>query len=333
MGQGNAAVKQWMSNPNRFADLFNATVFQGEQIVLPEELEPAETETDLLVTDKNGKIREVQRHRDIVMHWKKGARFVLLACENQQRIHYAMPVRSMLYDSLSYTAQIKQMHQEKQKDPNKKMSRDEFLSKFSKTDKICPVITLVLYYGEELWDGSIDLYGMFQSEELLREKEILQQYIPNYRINLVEPGNLEDFEKFQTDLHEIFGMLRYRSNKKKLLEYVQDKETYFRSVDEDTYYVIREFLHSEKVLKVINKAGEEEEKVDMCKALQDLYDEGIEKGIEQGIEKGIKQGIKEGAENERMEIARRLLGVLDIQMIAEKVGLSKEQVIKLKEEM
>lgn len=88
-------------------------------------------------------------------------------------------------------------------------------------------------------------------------------------------------------------------------------------------------VRSEKVLKVINKAGEEEEKVDMCKALQDLYDEGIEKGIE----KGIKQGIKEGAENERMEIARRLLGVLDIQMIAEKVGLSEEQVIKLNEEM
>ena len=249
MGQGNAAVKQWMSNRNRFADLFNAIVFQGEQVVLPEELELTETETDLLLKEKSGTIKEVQRHRDIAMRWKKGAQFVLLACENQQRVHYAMPIRNMLYDSLSYTAQVKQMHPKKRE----KLSRDEFLSKFSKTDKIYPVITLVLYYGENPWDGGLDLYGMFQSEQLLREKRILQQYIPNYKINLVEPGNMENFERFQTDLHEIFGMLRYRSNKNELLEYVQKKENYFRNVDEETYYVIREFLHSEKVLKEINK--------------------------------------------------------------------------------
>ena len=67
MGQGNAAVKQWMSNRNRFADLFNAIVFQGEQVVLPEELEMTETETDLLLKEKSGTIKEVQRHRDIAM--------------------------------------------------------------------------------------------------------------------------------------------------------------------------------------------------------------------------------------------------------------------------
>ena len=38
MGQSNAAVRQWMGNPKRFADLFNATVFNGEQVIQPEEL-------------------------------------------------------------------------------------------------------------------------------------------------------------------------------------------------------------------------------------------------------------------------------------------------------
>ena len=33
MGKGNAAVKQWMSNRARFADLFNGIFFQGEQII------------------------------------------------------------------------------------------------------------------------------------------------------------------------------------------------------------------------------------------------------------------------------------------------------------
>ena len=35
-----------------------------------------------------------------------GTKLVLLTCENQDAIHYAMPVRSMLYDALDYTDQI-----------------------------------------------------------------------------------------------------------------------------------------------------------------------------------------------------------------------------------
>ena len=54
MGQSNAAVRQWMGNPKRFADLFNATVFNGEQVIRPEELEPVDGEEDILLTDKNG---------------------------------------------------------------------------------------------------------------------------------------------------------------------------------------------------------------------------------------------------------------------------------------
>ena len=49
MGKGNAAVKQWLGNPRRFADLFNGIVFQGKQVILPEDLHLATGETDILV--------------------------------------------------------------------------------------------------------------------------------------------------------------------------------------------------------------------------------------------------------------------------------------------
>lgn len=52
MGKGNAAVKQWLGNPRRFADLFNGIVFQGKQVILPEDLHLATGETDILVSDK-----------------------------------------------------------------------------------------------------------------------------------------------------------------------------------------------------------------------------------------------------------------------------------------
>lgn len=98
MGKENAAVRQWMKDRNRFADLYNGYVFGGHQVICPEELEPADSEADILLADKDGKTREVQRHRDIVMRWTKGALLAILACENQAKVHYAMPVRNMLYE-------------------------------------------------------------------------------------------------------------------------------------------------------------------------------------------------------------------------------------------
>ena len=66
-------------------------------------------------------------------------------------------------------------------------------------------------------------------------------------------------------------------------------------MDEETCQVIREFLHSERILKSQIKKEEGKETVDMCKALEDLYNDGIEQGIECGIEQGIERGIEQGS--------------------------------------
>ena len=163
MGKGNAAVKQWLGNPRRFADLFNGIVFQGKQVILPEDLHLATGETDILVSDKNKKAKEVQRYRDIIMRWEQGAYLVLLACENQENVHYAMPVRNMLYDSLSYVEQIRQSWKHLESSEEQKVTGAEFLSQFRKADKLVPVITLVFYYHPDAWDGSLDLHVLLST--------------------------------------------------------------------------------------------------------------------------------------------------------------------------
>ena len=313
MGKGNAAVREWMSNPVRFSDLYNGIVFRGKQVVLPEELESAEGETDILLEDNEQKVQEIHRYRDIVMRWKKGALLVLLACENQEKVHYAMTVRNMLYDSLSYAGQIQQLWKEREKEEKQKMTAPEFLSKWKKDDRLVPVITLVFYYDTEQWDGSTDLHGMLQWGE--GNQELLREYVPNYRINLVDAGNLEHLERFQSDLQEILGMLKCRGNKKELLDYMNKREEYFRNVDEETYQVMREFLHSEKMLKENVERIEGKETVDMCKALDELYNDGIEQGIERGMIRGTIETMKEF--NISMEEA--------IERISKKFEITKEQ--------
>ena len=52
----------------------------------------------------------------------------------------------------------------------------------------------------------------------------------------------------------------------------------------------------------------------------------VNKGISQGISQGINQGISQN----KIENARNLLDVLDVQTIAEKIGLPLETVEQLK---
>lgn len=213
MGNSDIAIKKWLGNKERFADLFNGVVFQGSQIIRPEELEVVPGESDIIIEDKKRKPKGVQRYRDVVMRWRKEAALVILACENQSAVNYAMPVRTMLYDSLSYTEQMKQLWKEHKKE-EKKVSGEEFLSRFCKEDKIVPVLSLVFYYGLSEWDGNRNLYEMFRWKQEDPSHIFMQKYISNYHINLVDAGNLAEVNQFQTDLQVILGMLKYREEKK-----------------------------------------------------------------------------------------------------------------------
>ena len=310
MKNGHTAVKEFLEKKERFADFFNGNLFQGQQVVLPEELEVIKGESDILVEDKNLSAKKVQRYRDIVMRWKKEVYLVILACEVQTKVNYAMPIRRMEYDCLSYKEQAKQIWNAR---GGEKVTDAELLSQFRKDDKLVPVITVVFYYGTEEWDGSKDLYGMFP-EYFGMEEDLIKKYIPNYWINIIEADSIEDVECFQTDLREIFGLMKCRKDQGRLVKYIREHEDYFQHVDSEKYYAIGALLQSERILKEEVKRGKEEGEMDMCKALEDLYQEGCEKGrldklIEQ-VQKKLAKGLN------AQEIAETLEeNIEDIEML------------------
>ena len=132
-----------------------------------EKLELEKKEIKELIRDKEGKLNNIERNRDIVMKWKDGINLVIFACENQENIHYAMPVRTMLYDGLSYTEQIRQLRKD-----NEFSNSDEFLSGMRKEDKLIPIFTLIFYYGDKAWDGSEDIYGLLKEPSNPKVKEV-----------------------------------------------------------------------------------------------------------------------------------------------------------------
>lgn len=113
-------------------------------------------------------------------------------------------------------------------------------------------MTIVLYYGENgEWDASRDLYGLLGIEE--NQREYLRPYISNYKINLIEPAKLENLSCYKTDLQQVFGMLKYRKDKEKLIDYINKNKDYFSNLTEESYDAIKVFLKSEKIIKDIRK--------------------------------------------------------------------------------
>ncbi|OUP18685.1 hypothetical protein B5F29_10365 [Lachnoclostridium sp. An196] len=292
MGRDNVIVNRWFSQKERFADLMNGCLFQGQQIILPEQLEKLDRETDLFIPGKPGtemiQGKGIQRYRDVAMRWEDRAELAILALENQERVHYAMPVRTMIYDGLSYAEQIEENWKDR-KDTGDRTSRDEFLSHFRKTDKLYPVITLVFYYGSRPWDGSRDLHGMIFPEGAGCEREGLRKYIPNYRINLVDAERLQDINVFQTDLQYVLNMIKYRQKKEKILEYVEANRSYFQRMNMDTYQALSVFLNSEKWLEEIS-VPEGKGEMDMCKALEDIYEDGKIEKLREQVSKKLQKG-------------------------------------------
>ena len=110
MGKFDVLCKKYMSNNEVFADAFNYLLYGGKKKIKPEDLKPLDT-SSISIEIKNTKVSNaVQKNRDVfkVLSAKRTDKLglLILGVENQAKIHYAMPVRAMLYDSLRYSNQI-----------------------------------------------------------------------------------------------------------------------------------------------------------------------------------------------------------------------------------
>lgn len=198
MPKPNEALADFFSDNRIFADLFNAFAFQGQEVLKAEELQMADTSYMLTAKRAEG-MEKIGRYRDIIRKSALGTNYVILGIEDQNKVHHAMPVRTMLYDALEYAAECRSLGVVQDRTD---WTVDEYLSGLAKGTSLTPVFTLVFYTGEDPWDGPRTLYDMLPLEERLKP------FIPNYTINLIDAGHLTEELPFHTkSLRELFHVL------------------------------------------------------------------------------------------------------------------------------
>lgn len=298
MGKADTVTKAYMRKSNIFADAFNYLIYEGESVVDPERLTELDTtEIALPFGPKNENVEQpddsVQKYRDIlksaVIMQEEEAAYILLGIENQTDIHYAMPVRNMIYDALQYGKQIADTAAKHRKNDksSKGHTRGEYLSGFYKEDVLKPVVTLVIHFGADEWDAPLSLHEMMG----IKNKKLLS-FVQDYRIHLIDPARLteDDLKKFSSSLREVIEYIKYSKDKDNLSRILKDNPRMI--IDREAALVIKTITNTPIEIP------EGTEAIDMCKAVESMLNEREAKGKEQGIEIGelrmLVQLVREG---------------------------------------
>ena len=265
LGKIDTITKEYMKDPVIFADVFNKFLYHGKQVIRPESLIEMDS-AEVVVPYGEGKAGvPEQKYRDALklMMTDGNIAYCILGCEDQSRVHYAMPVKNMLYDSMQYARQVTKAAKSHRQEKEHKPSSGEFLGGFYKTDRLIPVVTLVIYWGPDRWDGPLSLKEMYAAAD-----DAIMQYVPDYKINLIAPEQMSDDEikEFKSSLKEVMLYIKYSKDKAKLQEIAQEDPN-FLSMDRQAAEVINVTTNSRL------KYPEGKETINMCLAIEEMRNE------------------------------------------------------------
>ena len=168
MGQKDKVEKLLEDYPDVFADIINVLIYNGKQVIRPEELSETKVRS------------QHEQERDILKVWKKGEDYkIIFGIENQTSADKTMSFRIMGYDGASYRSQL--------------------LDSEENQKELCKVKTLVLYFGNKRWNVSKELKDTFNKTCNIKDTS------DNYKINVFEIAYLteEQINMFQSD----FGII------------------------------------------------------------------------------------------------------------------------------
>lgn len=319
MGKADIVTKEYLKNTEVFADLFNLYLYQGDQIILPQNLQEIDTAMLAVPYGAEDAGVPVQRYRDglkILAGMTDGsAAYCVLGAEGHLNVHYAVPVKNGVYDFLQLSGQVtqsarsherqRQLEAQEKKAGKVPIDQDtavyrpngaEYLSGFWKTDRLLPVITVVVYWNAGEWDGPLTLREMYGTQD-----ETILKYAPDYHVNLIAPYNMTDAEinRFHTDMREIMLYIKYSKDKDKL-EGIMQKDSRFHKVKREAVEVINNVTRSNL------KYPEGKEEIDMCQAIREMREESEKIGEERMKARAKRAEVEKEKAEARMKQAEAL---------------------------
>ena len=276
MGRLDRKDRPFFADAERFAELININLYQGEKVLVPENLRLMQRKYPSLGSESG------ENERDVMMLDK--GHHICYGLEIETESDYSMPERVFVYDACEYEYQIKAIHKKHIREKDYKHYREK-KSRIKGSDFLLPIITVVLYLGEEGWTGRNTLLQMFH--KAAGADKISERYIREYGFPLIEVHKVKP-EDYQTELREFFQAMHCREDRKRMMQLLQTER--FQNLSAETEQAIAEHLHMKGLIEKMEKEG-----VPMCKAIRDW------------MEEERREGQKEGKREEKIYIIRRMI--------------------------
>ena len=203
----------------------------------------------------------------------------------------------MGYQHAKYMEQIKEVKESNRKTGN---YPNPMTKELNDSQKLSPVITLVLNYSQNEWGKPRCLNDMLEFPKDIGEE--LTKWIPKHPICIINLASQPEttIRQYQSDFKYIVRYLSCGNDRRKLDEYFQTTEFQLDHPEAflDWLSAVTNDRRYRKAKELIETTEGKGGKIDMC-VLLDMYEErgearGIEKGIAQGEARGIEKGIAQG---------------------------------------
>ena len=154
---------------------------------------------------------------------------------------------------------------------------ESFLSGITANDRFHPIITLVLYYGETLWTGPINL-----SDMMVDMSDNIKSLFSDYSLNLIQILDSDKYTFYNDDVRNLFNITQniYKENIEAIYSQYQSDD-----VDPEVIELISVITDTPQLLELCSnrKNGGNT----MCNAFRNLEAQWAERGKQEGIQEGI----------------------------------------------
>ena len=272
-----ATCKKLLRDKGCFADLCNYAFFNGRQVIQPEELVSKENDLSTLI-GKVDKPTEIKRYRDVVRKASIHGEYVIIGVEHQSSFDEKMIFRILNYDATIYINQVE--------------SKQE----------VYPVGSFVFYTGDKEWKSPETLKGTLKNIP-----SEMEPYINDWRLPVVELKTMDARKLTNQRLKEIVEISQsmFAGN--------YDDLRINRKIETESFVMAATFTRT----KIKREELPEGDEINMCEAMDRLFQKlrnegevlGLEKGETIGFEKGETIGIEIGKREEKQNTLKNLLKV------------------------
>ena len=274
--QKDVSLKTFWRDNEHFADLFNAALFNGSQIIKPDQLVEIDSDTSAIIKSDDYN-ESIKRNRDVVKKMFDGVEFTILGLEIQDKTHFAMPLRTMTYDTLGYIKEYNNIKKQHKLNNDSLPSSESFLSGITADDRFHPIITLVLYYGETLWTGPLNL-----SDMMVDMSSYMKSLFSDYHLNLIQILDSDKYTFYNDDVRNLFNITKniYKEDIEAIYSQYQSD-----NVDPEVIELISVITDTPQLLELCSnhKNGGNT----MCNAFRNLEAQWTERGKQEGRQEGI----------------------------------------------